>query len=148
MSKRIDILDSLYAQLPFILGDTYVALKSEGNGSIAFMDLVNDACVHIKIMPEVSTITQSLYFMSAPLEITAYKRYSLPVDPSDNDYDIEVAKANLIENIRTGFKFCTPAMSAAGLNTLDYIRELEPNPTSGDGVAIKMEYLIKWYDRS
>ena len=148
MGKRIDILNALYAHIPNVAGDSYESLKSEGNGAIAFHDLVNDACIHIKIMPEESTKIQTIYFKSAPLHITAYKRYALPVDPEDNDFDIEVVKSDLIEHITTGFKFCTPAMSTAGLNTLDYIRELEPEPTSGDGVAIKLEFFIKWYDRS
>jgi len=132
MGKRIDILDSLYAHLATITEDYYAPLKSEGNGSIAFLDLVNDACA---------------FFKSATLHLSAYKRYSLPVDPNENDYNIEVVRSDLIEHLTTAYGLCTPAMSDAGLNTLDYIRELEPNTTKGDGVAIKLEFTIKWYDR-
>ena len=87
MGKRIDILDSLYAHLVTISEDTYAPLKSEGNGSISFFDLVNDACAHFSIQPEESSQAQGQadYFVSAPLYLTAYKRYTLPVDPNEND---------------------------------------------------------------
>ena len=148
MGKRIDILDSLYAHLVTISEDTYAPLKSEGNGSISFFDLVNDACAHFSIQPEESSQAQgqAKYFVSAPLYLTAYKRYTLPVDPNENDYEYEKIRSDMIEHLRRAYGLASSAMCSAGLNTLDYIRELEPNPTKGDGVAIKLEFTIKWYD--
>jgi hypothetical protein len=149
MGKRIDILDSLYTHLSTITDDTYAPLKSEGNGAIAFFDLVDDACAHFSIQPEESSQSQGQanYFVSASVYLTAYKRYTLPVSPNDNDYEYEKIRSDMIEHLRTAYGLCTPAMCTAGLNTLDYIRELEPNTTTGDGVAIKLEFTIKWYDR-
>jgi len=149
MSVRINILDALYAHLANVEGDDYVGLKSEGNGSVAFKDLVADTGAHFKIGSESSSNSngQSLYFLEAPVYLTAYKRYSIPDDPNENDYVEEVTRSDMIEQLRVAFGLETIAMCLAGINSLDYVQELESETTSGDMVAVKLELKIKWHDR-
>ena len=88
-----------------------------------------------------------MFYLSAPLYLTAYKRFVLPTDPSNSDYEYEKVRSNMIEELRTAYGLTTSAMCSAGLNSIDYIQELEPNTTKSDIVAIKLEFTIKWYDR-
>ncbi len=148
MAKRMDILNAFYACLPLIIGDNYVALKSLGNGAGAVLDTVEDTAVNFKIGKEdpSSNSMQSLYFITAPVEVTAYKRYSVPVDPMDKDPLKETLKSDMIEQITTAFGGCPmpPALVTAGVTGINYTDELEPDSVGGDMVTAKLELTINW----
>ncbi len=151
MGKRIDILNAFYAYAPSIVGDDYVALKSKGNGSSAFLDLVADTAIHFKIGNEESSpeSEQSIYFLSASVEVSAYKRYTLPVDPMDNDIAEETVKSDMIEQLRVAFGSCPmpTLLCDAGVRSLNYIGELDADDLGGDIIAVKLELDINWRDR-
>jgi hypothetical protein len=151
MGKRIDILNAFYNVLPSIVGDNYVALKSQKNGASGVLDIVEDTAVHFKIGNELSSdeSEQSIYFLSAPIEVSAYKRFVEPVDPMLSEIAKETVKSDMIEQLRVAFGSCPmPALlCSAGVRSLNYIQELEPEDVGGDTVAVKLEFEINWRDR-
>ncbi len=149
MGKRLDILNAFYAYLPSIAGDDYVALKSKGNGSSAFLDLDADTAIHFKIGKENPSLEseQTIYHLTAPIEISIYKRYTLPEDPMDNDIAEETVKSDMIEQVRLAFGLCPLSLANAGVRSINYIDELDADDVGGDTVAVKLEFEIKWRDR-
>lgn len=151
MGKRLDILNAFYNYLPSIAGDDYVALKSIGNGSSGFLDLEADTAIHFKIGNETASneSEQSIYFLSAIVEVSAFKRYTLPVNPMDNDIVEETVKSDMIEQIRVAFGSCPmpTLLCEAGVRSLMYIGEIDADDVGGDTVAIKLEFEINWRDR-
>jgi hypothetical protein len=153
MSVRISILDAFYTKLTLMTvvnGFNYdwTELKSVGNGSYApNADLT---VANFSIEPETSSTEQGqgLYFLAAPLVIKAYQKYTR-TGVKENDYDKEVVRSNLIEDLRKMFGIANnfnSSLCVAGLDDINYTGErLEPDLGSNTS-GVELEFEIKWYD--
>ncbi len=149
MGKRIDILNALYAYLPSIAGDDYVALKSKGNGSSAFLDLDADTAIHFKIGTEEASneSEQNIYFLSAQLEVSIYKSYDLPDESMEDDIIEETVKSDMVEQVRFAFGLCPLSLATAGVRSITYTGELDADDVGGNTIAVKLGFDINWRDR-
>lgn len=150
MSKRVSMLDAMYTHLDNITvanGYNYnwVELKSIGNGSYATQTDTCNANFSFGLEIASESKGQSLYYMDAPLYIKGYYKYSQN-NLKENDYNAEVVKSKMIEDLRKAYGLETIAMCQAGVNSLGYSEEIEPEDVSGDTVAIQLQFRLRWYD--
>ena len=125
----------------------YIALRSGSNDTLS----IQDEGVHFRIREEEPSQLQGqdVFWISAELEVTSYRRYSYPDDIAENDIDKEQVENDMTEDIRKKFGIIQSPyteLCSAGVQQLDYAYEEEVE-TSSDMTAIRMIYNIQWYDK-
>jgi hypothetical protein len=156
MSKKIDILDSLYnrtSSMVTVGGYNYdwSPKQSIGNGSLGVLNPADGALLSVQFLPESSSqeAGQAQYWLSMIVRIRGYAAYDLTIDSLDDvDYEVEKTRAALMDDLRRGFGLPWAGFCTAGGDDITYINEIDATENNNGDHIVEVcgEWRIKWRD--